>query len=253
MKSQTVPQDADEAGIRSYAEDFFGYGSPEADYWIIGLEERGCTARADEFTRRYRTWNQWAKSTSKSGLVDLSGFTTMCKEGTSDWKFPDWGNRTWRKLRKVLQSAGIETGETDDQNHIWGGSYEVRRGSGHIALIETMPFAAPSRRPEDWPYAEWKWNFMKSREACEREFLSKRRSRICELIKDKRPWAVVDFGKIWSCARDPFSHPVLIRKHETNSTLWIAPVKVSGAIHVDSEAGNQLAQQLRRFLDSRPL
>ncbi len=245
--TQQVQPSIDETALRKYATTFFGYGSWKADYWLVGLEERGATKRTDEFRRRYKAWHEM----DCEGLVDLRRFCRKCSEGApkSKWTFPDWRNPTWKALHGLLTEAGIDIGEMNENNKLWGGSVGVEEGSGHVALIEVMPFPSPS--VSTWPYEKWDWDFMQKRALCGAEFREARIAKLLSRFENCKPKAVIDYSRAWKKFKQPeitFSRPVLYREAKINSSLWLAPVKIAGPILFDDVAKEQTAKQLSRWL-----
>ena len=234
--------------LENYANTFFGFGKWEADYWLVGLEERGAKT-LDEFYRRY---NAWRKMGSEQ-MVDLREFFQKSKSkadpSNGEWpEWPKWDNPTWKTLRSILLDACVNIGELDDKNEFWGGSKNVKRGSGHIALIEVSPFPAPSTK--DWPYGEWIPDFMKKRSKWKKKFQEERLRHLDEMLKEHKPIAVIDYGNAGNNMEicKSFKKPILYQKAKIDSSLWISPVKIAGAGHFSKIAKTQTSKQLKNWL-----
>jgi hypothetical protein len=205
------------------------------------LEERGAET-SDEFCRRYDAWQRM----KSAEMVDLKDFFQRSKID------PDWTNRTWKALHGILLKAGAKIGELNDKNKLWGGSINVERGSGHVALIEVRPFPAPSTKV--WPYEGWTPDFMKTRKQCLKKFQQERLRTLDKMLKEHKPKAVIDYGNAWKDTEksNKFSEPKLYRKAEIDSSLWISPVKIAGARPFDTIAKTQTSEQLRNWLNKNP-
>lgn len=173
-----------------YAQTFYGFGSWRADYWLIGLEEFGCTKSSDEFTKRYSSW----KKNRGRELVDLKNFFSDCQIEET----PDWANATWQWLHRLCRHAGLFANGLCEHNRHWGGNRKVRRNSGHVALIEATPFPAPSQNGSDWPYRQFwkKFRFMENSKRARDKFLSARLERIQNRFYKYRPKLVIFYGKL---------------------------------------------------------
>ena len=232
---QTPPNITKEA-IEKYGNDFYGYGSWKADYWLIGVEERGCEdKRPNEFIDRYNAWFNFVSPE----LVDLRQFS-----GKANIQL-DWGNSTWKALHRLLRDAGVDVDELTENNRLWGGSQDVQRGSRHVALIEAMPFPAVSTKK--WPYANWEWDFMKTRFKCRNNFLAERIKFIYKKALEMKPKAIIDYGNVWNKINN-LTDPTLYRTTKINDSIWISPVKIAGAYPFDTVARIQTSSYLKNNL-----
>jgi len=190
---QTVPPDLKDQSLYQYATTFFGFGSWEADCWLIGLEERGAKYE-DEFCKRYAAW----QALSRPDIVDLSDFLRECRVKGA----PDWNNQTWRTMHCICRAAGFAIGELCACNARWGGGTSVTRGSGHVALIESMPFPAPSTKAREWPYTEWNQFGIESRASCAGKFFDERLGKLAKMFREHKPKVVITYGRDYTPGRD---------------------------------------------------
>jgi hypothetical protein len=211
MIEQNIPNDFENnrEELCHYAKTFFGFGSWKAGYWLIGLEERGCTESPDELNSRYLAWEEL----KKTELVDLRKFFNKCEIPRT----PDWRNRTWRALHCVCESAGLQIGELNEHNELWGGAKNLKRNNQQLALIEAMSFPAPSTKPEKWPYSKWNSDYMKSREKCADKFLDCRLGTLAKMFVKHKPKVVITYGRCYTQQHDIRCWIAKICKFQTSS------------------------------------
>jgi hypothetical protein len=115
---QILPANFEKKDLNEYANTFFGFGSWNADCWLIGLEEYGCI-KSDEFQKRYDTWSE-----SRKDLVGLNGFFEKCEIEN----VPDWNNTTWQKLHHLCRLIiGPKVGRLSANNSFWGGNQKAKK------------------------------------------------------------------------------------------------------------------------------
>ncbi len=191
---QTVPQGLNDQSLNQYATKFFGFGGWKANCWLIGIEEYGAGTCPDEFCKRYKAW----QTLKYPSMVDLGNYFKKCEiAGT-----PNWGNRTWRAMHCICSKAGFAKDKLCPCNGRWGGT--VTKGNGHVALIEAMPFPAPSTTDQSWPYTESKWNEfgIESRAKCAEKFLKKRLDTLERKFKKYKPKVVITYGSKYASCYD---------------------------------------------------
>ena len=127
------------------------------------------------------------------GLADLGIFFKKCD--IKNPETPDWNNQTWQAIHCICREAGFCIGELCASNSRWGGS-DAKKDSSHVALIEAMPFPAPSTKEQDSPYTERKPDYMKSRGKCADKFLDTRLKMLAKMFEKHRPKAVITYGAI---------------------------------------------------------
>jgi hypothetical protein len=213
VKEQKLPSWFDEKPLKKYAMTFFGFGSWKADYWLVGLEERGATKDEFEFCKRYHAWKKMQDNGMvNDGLVDLGKFFEKCD--IKNPKTPNWTNQTWQAIHCICREAGLCIDELCACNARWGGA-DAKKGSCHVALIESMPFPAPSTREQDWPYAKWNLDCMKSREQCASKFLDARLKILTKMFETHKPKMVITYGRDYT--------------HRHNIRDWIAKIRENQA------------------------
>ncbi len=180
------PPDIEDADLlKEYGEAFFGYGSWDADYWLIGIEERGAETE-DEFSNRFKAWNKMEAEEKKRGLVDLRDYASESKIEL------DWTNPTWRAMQTVCSEIGLKIGDLGEGNKNWGGKDNENLPS-RVALIEAMPFPAPGIK--QWPYEDWPKFEMETRKKCAEKFLHLRFKQLVGKLKKHQPKLVVLYGQ----------------------------------------------------------
>ena len=201
MEEQIIPDDSTGNAITpteldTYGFGFFGYGNWNADYWLIGLEERGA-AVADEFSRRFTAWKGLYLTQQQRNdgvLVDLRSFHAAWQNQNHPEQ-PDWNNPTWNALKALCEQAGFDAGTLNDQNGRWGANNQHT-----INLIEAMPFPAHTTR--EWPYTEHeqhKWNKfgIQTRQLCAQKYLNMRFEQLARKLNRHRPKVVVLYGRAY--------------------------------------------------------
>jgi|GEM_PF-6364256 len=230
---QRMPKDLSEKQLRLYANTFFGFGCWDAPYWIINLEEKGATTR-DEFVRRYLAWQQMGSGS----LVDLRNFAGRCGIPL------EWKNSTWKASHDILSFAGIHIGPLSQENTCWGGSC--------VALIEAMPF--PATTTKEWPYSNWNFEFMQTREASKVRFRNQRAELIIEKVRQHKPKWVIDCGKVWTTLKARYGvkfadHNGRYGFHSAkfDGTLWVSPKQFGRWI------SNEVRQQMANLWRQNPV
>lgn len=121
----------------------FGYGSWDAPYWFIGMEEGGGCSCGDVINR-ISSWGP-----SNDGLEDLREY--CARIGEDKWFIGENRQPTWQWLIRLLTAAApefrAENAELAFQQHRWG-----RRG-GTSCVVEFSPL--PSLGTSVWRYGEW--------------------------------------------------------------------------------------------------
>jgi hypothetical protein len=194
IMQQELPHGLDGKKLKKYAKTFFGFGSWKADYWLVGLEERGATECKCEFCKRYHAWEKMQRDgLVDDGLADLGIFFKKCD--IKNPETPDWNNQTWQAIHCICREAGFCIGELCASNSRWGGADAKKDSSHHVALIEAMPFPAPSTKEQVWPYTDWNLDYMESRETCSDRFLDTRLGILAKKFETHRPKVVITYGR----------------------------------------------------------
>jgi hypothetical protein len=181
----------DDALLLDYMQGFHGYGSYEAPYWFVGMEE-GSTGSIDEITNRISVW---AKR-GKPELDDLVGF----HHATGlDWLFkPDAPLQpTWRGLIRLFLAAEGISADVEQVRNIQ--RTELGRMGGTNALIELFPL--PSKSTHHWLYADHSSvHCLRSRKTYYQEVGPARIRHLRERMREHQPKAVICYGlshRLW--------------------------------------------------------
>jgi len=124
----------------------FGYGSWDAPYWFIGMEEAGGCSCGDVINR-ISSWRQ-----AEHGLEDLREYCAGI--GEDKWFTGNDRQPTWIWLIQLLMAAAPHVGEELEPNNElafqqqrWG------RRNGPTCMVEFSPL--PSPKTTVWRYREW--------------------------------------------------------------------------------------------------
>ena len=181
----------DDVLLQHFLHEFHGYGSYEAPWWFIGMEEGGGNDEA-EVIRRLLAWD-------KRGRLELEDVTEYHREFgvTKFWKTMPPTQPTWRQLIRLLLTAKLnQTGQVtlnqirEYQRDKWG-----RHGS-ETCLLDLLPL--PSPKANAWGYNVWSnMSQLLSRDSY-REWLAPKRIEIIRRqIARHRPKFVVLYGKAY--------------------------------------------------------
>lgn len=146
----------DEALLKNYAENFYGYGNPDAKLWFIGIEEAG--GKTEQVVKDRLI--SWATSFQSQPIVDGYKFHQDLKdhEGRSlaDRLFdrPLKVQRTWRALIK-LQLAFEQQGPINRKTVRSFLKDDWCRSGSRQCLLELLPLSSPRAKTKDWPYGAW--------------------------------------------------------------------------------------------------
>lgn len=137
----------DDTLLADFADKFYGYGTYNAPYWFIGMEEGG--GSFEEVKRRLDAW----RLRGQHAVEDLRSFTEAFGKGFDVVKFfhdPAVLQPTWNKLIRVVLSA------TDPSTTIKSvRKYQQEQlgiTGGETCLLELLPLPSPSTKV--WFYAE---------------------------------------------------------------------------------------------------
>ena len=132
----------DVPALADYMQRFFGYGSWQAKYWFVGMEEGGGSG-LDEVEARLRSWD----ARGRPDLDDLYEFhraARLMKWFTSDAPL----QRTWNQLMRAVLVAEGRNAEKPAR-----AAYQrmrLGRRDGETALLELLPL--PSKNVGSWIY-----------------------------------------------------------------------------------------------------
>jgi hypothetical protein len=175
----------DDTLLDTFAHTFYGYGSYNAPFWFIGMEEGGGGAEA-EIARRIAVWD----ARGQQELEDLAEYHFAINvpryfEAAAPLQ------PTWSKLIRLLLSA--QRGTLGDstirayQRGEWG------RTNNETCLIELLPLPSPST--DHWLYAECSaLPYLSTRDGYREEVGAWRGEHIRSRIAEHQPHAVIFYG-----------------------------------------------------------
>ena len=178
-------QELEEEVLAAFISKSFGYGTYEAPYWLIGMEEGGCDSPS-ELKVRLDAWDQRGRRDLED-LVDYHGAI-----GESRWFGPKPKlQKTWSQLIRVVCSAEGTPTSVDAVRAYQ--SQRLGRSPGETCLLELLPLPASSTNI--WPYsAVGDLHFLASREEYKKELLPGRIEHIKSRIREYQPRAVVCYS-----------------------------------------------------------
>lgn len=178
----------DDSILQEFIDQFLGYGSFEAPFWFVGMEEGGGNS-VFEINKRVSVWKEMGGST----LVDL--FEYHQKIGLTEF-FGDKARlqKTWSKIIRVI--FGIHKCDVDNngireyQNRFLG------RKDRETCLIELLPL--PSPNTSGWLYGEFSQiAYLKDRETYQNKVRSMRAGFIRQQIREFKPKVVLFYGSTY--------------------------------------------------------
>lgn len=174
----------DDDVLNAFMSGFFGYGSPDASVWFVGMEEGGGD-RFSEIERRLSCWNQ----RGQRQFEDLRDFHEAI--GEHRWFAERRLQPTWSHLIRVYLSATLQSTDEDVVRN-----YQVDklgREHGDTSLLELFPLPSPSTA--DWRYATWSsLPVLASRQCYQKTLCLPRIRGLKLLLTEHQPKAVVFYG-----------------------------------------------------------
>lgn len=175
----------DDSILSSYIEEFFGYGSLDADYWFIGIEEGGGNSLKN-IKGRIEVW----KKRGANELEELHSY--VAAQGNS--KLFSEGARiqpTWGKLIRIQYGMKrIRPSKKEVREH----QRKNLTVSDDTCLLELLPL--PRRGKGSWKYNKWSGlEILESRKKYKTHILEKRRRKLHENILKHETKAVIFYGK----------------------------------------------------------
>ena len=174
--------------LAKYIHTFFGHGDLAAPIWYVGMEEGGGTDR-ETLARELAHWDAAGRPVARPRTEDPP-------DGESRWFRthrpriqPTWGKLIRATLTALGQPADIEAVRRYQVDRL------TRPGT-EMALLELMPLR--SRNVRGWPYAELSdLPYLRTRKVYMTEVAHDRETRLCELIAEHTPKAVIFFGEAY--------------------------------------------------------
>ena len=135
-----------ESQLQRFCSQFFGYGTSDARWAFVGMEEAGCGDQA-EAEARLKAWHQLGEGS----LIPLAQFVNLLSKLTSQPQ-PTAPNKTWRFLIRICLAAERATDPSKESLHAF---LRERLGDlrGNTSLLEFMPL--PCQGIKAWPWPEW--------------------------------------------------------------------------------------------------
>jgi hypothetical protein len=181
-KENKLPDDL----VADYAQRFYGFGTPTAKVWLIGMEE-AAGATFDEVDARLRAWDERGrKEWENTPLFHRSG--AKSRPGANDAIDP-----TWKQLIRMLLLA---RGERDSQKAILD-HYQTDFGatSGKTCLAQLLPLLSAGASSSEWPYQNWSTlDWLASRALYLKELKSRRMNHLKERVAEHHPKVVIFYG-----------------------------------------------------------
>ena len=200
--------------LQAFVATFYGYGTWNAPFWFVGMEEAGVETLAD-FERRLQAWID----EGKPSLVDLKRFHERIGFGASLSESAPL-QPTWRPLIRAVQVAtnkdtSVATLREYQANHLG-------RDDGETALIELLPL--PSSDTNKWPYESIRIEGFATRKEYTKTLTPRRVAGLLDHIDRHKPRAVVFYGNpaFWreKVQLAPVAPHIWSRRHD--ATLLIA-------------------------------
>jgi hypothetical protein len=188
MTEKAVGVALDDELLEAYALMSYGYGTYDAGYWFIGVEQ-GSDGTPDEIRRRLASWCDRG-SKELDDLVEYCQATRITKwfDGPTPPLQP-----TWKQLIRIMLTAEGRDDGTEQVRRYQ--AKQLGRRDGETCLLELLPLPARKTDRRFWPYGSWsRLPHLATRERYERHYPGLRISRIRARIREHAPKAVVFYG-----------------------------------------------------------
>lgn len=230
----------DDQLVQSFMTNFFGYGSLEASYWFIGMEEAG-GATEEEIQNRMDRW----KHIGSGKTVDNFEFHNGVKDGDGKslgYLFEPNASiqPTWRGLIRIyLTAIGMTAMQLEDvrlaQINNWG------RMSSNNCLLEILPLPSPGT--DHWNYKDWSnLDFLKDRDSYTNSVSQYRAAELRKMVWEHQPSVVVFYStnqnylQYWSYISGVTftdDHSVLLDVNKSGMRLTAKIHKMGGIVFVN--------------------
>ncbi len=171
--------------LEDFISSFYGYGTYQAPYWFIGMEEGGGNTIA-EISKRLEVWD-------KRGRKELEDVAQYSREIGVTHFFGDRARlqTTWNKLIRVVLTAKNLKFDTETVREYQKSSLGTT--DGDTCLLELFPLPSPSTSM--WQYGEnSKLSYLLNRETYREHVVSSRITHLQNRIKSYQPTAVIFYG-----------------------------------------------------------
>lgn len=170
--------------LRAFMQGFYGYGSYDAKYWFVGLEEGGASSVVD-LAKRIAAWRRLGSAETE----DLYEFHREI--GFTGW-FGASPKRqaTWARLVQIVLMA--EGRRCDAQDIVRYQADHLGRADGETLLSEALPL--PAKNVTTWYADGLGLPELRSRREYTRVIRSPRIAHLKQRISEKQPRAVIFYG-----------------------------------------------------------
>lgn len=171
--------------LEDFMNRFYGYGSYQGDYWLVGMEEGGGNSFAD-VERRLNTWKERGKRELEDVAeyhIDLGVTSLFCERPKIQ--------STWGKLIRILLAIKGYS-PTVDQIRQYQRDW-LGRITGETCLLELLPLPSPSTG--HWTYGEHsQLPYLADRATYRRTLLDGRIKHLQQRIKQYRSKVVLFYS-----------------------------------------------------------
>lgn len=171
--------------LEDFMNRFYGYGSYQGDYWLVGMEEGGGNSFAD-VERRLNIWKERGRRELEDVAeyhIDL-GVTSLFSERPKI-------QRTWGKLIRIILTINGYVPTTEQIREYQHDG--LGRITGDNCLLELLPLPSPSTR--DWLYSEYsRLPYLANRTLYREALLDKRINHLQHRIKKYQPKIVLFYS-----------------------------------------------------------
>ena len=242
-----MPQLFDDQLLHTFMHGFYGYGSYQADYWFIGMEEGGGDT-VDEVSKRLTVWDQ----RGRREVEDVAEYH-LALGITYPFAEKAKLQPTWAKLIRVLLSIEGEAPTKEDvrryQQQQWA------RSNGNVCLLELLPLPSPST--SHWLYGQSsQLPDLATRDRYRERWSAIRIAALRQRIAAHQPKAVIfySFGYLpyWQAIVGTPLQPVLAGEMYVQQTAEriYAVIKHPAATGVTSAYFHEAGQHIRQELTS---
>ena len=172
--------------LQRFCSHFFGYGTRDARWVFLGMEEAGCRDQA-EAKARLNAWH----NLNEGSLIQLSQFVNSLYELTAQPQPTALKNKTWEFLIRIRLAA---EGSTKPSKESLFAFLRERLGdsSGETSLLEFMPL--PCQGIKAWPWPQW-CNVQRRKPSYVKQLAQLRIEKLQEIVGAKgNPRVVVFYG-----------------------------------------------------------
>ena len=175
----------DDSVLADFVNGFYGYGSYQAPFWFVGMEEGGGNTITD-IARRLEAWN----TRGRKELEDVAGFHRAICLGHLFDDHPKL-QPTWNKLIRIVLTAGGQTCDTERIRAYQKTS--LGKIGGDTCLLELLPL--PSPNTNTWLYrGNSSIPYLADRDAYRDQVTPLRVAHLKDRLARYQPKAVVFYG-----------------------------------------------------------